>query len=411
MKFEYSAYDKLGKAVNGVVEANTEPEAREQVRDKGLFVKTLGKSSDSKRLEVKSGKKFKAGGNNVKSVSGFARQLSMLVSANTPLVEAVQAVQRQSPPGPFYDALTDIVDKLEQGSSLSDGMAAHPKIFDSVARSLVRAGESGGQLAELLQRLAVVTRQQEKMRSALLGAMVYPCLLICIAVSVVLVMMLFVLPRFEALFGSLGAALPPTTKVMMAISHFLKSYWFIAFPAAAGVITGIVWSARSKWGRERIDGLMLNLPQVGLLTRSFCTARVARMLGVLLEGRVALLEALTLTREAVSNSYFRRMVHEAEEAVEHGETLSGVFDRSGLILPSVVEAVRNGERSGKLSEVLTQMADVLDEDNELLLKSVSSLIEPVILLILGVVVGFVALSLFVPLFDLTSLTQSGGGGK
>ncbi len=411
MKYQYQAFDRQGKVSSGIIEANAEAEAREHIRDKGLFVKTIGIESAAKKQDGKPVRKFSSGGSNVKSVSGFARQLSMLVSANTPLVEAVQAVQRQSPPGPFYDALTDIVDRLQQGSSLSDGMAAHPKVFDSVARSLVRAGESGGKLAELLQRLAVVTRQQEKMRSALLGAMVYPSLLICIAFGVVMVMMVFVLPRFEALFGSLGAALPPTTKLMMGISHFLTSYWFIAAPCLAGVVAGVIMIARSPWGKVCIHGTMLRLPQVSLLTRSFCTARIARMLGVLLEGRVALLEALSLTREAVSNTYFRQMVQEAEEAVEHGENLSGVFERSGLILPSVVEAVRNGERSGKLSEVLTQMADVLDEDNELLLKSVSSLIEPVILLVLGVVVGFVAMSLFVPLFDLTSLTQAGGGGK
>jgi hypothetical protein len=198
--------------------------------------------------------------------------------------------------------------------------------------------------------------------------------------------------------------------MMMGVSHALREGWYVALPIAGAVCFGVVAGLRTRAGRELVDKLMLDLPQVGELSRSFGTARVSRMLGVLLEGKVPLLEALSLTRASLSNTYFRRMVSQAEEAVEHGESMSTVFERSGLILPSVVEAVRNGERAGRLSEVLTQMADILDEDNESLLKGVSGMIEPLILMVLGLVVGFVALSLFVPLFDLTSLTQGGGGG-
>ena len=411
MKFEYQGYDRQGRAQTGMVEAPGPAEAREQLRGQGVFVRQVREHNDFKKMDVAMQGHYSGSSSRVKSVSGFARQLSMLVSANTPLVEAVQAVLRQSPPGKFRDSLADISTRLEQGASLSDAMAFHPEVFDPVARSLVRAGESGGKLKDLLTRLAHITRQQEKVQAALKGAMVYPVLLIGIAFSVVLVMMLFVLPRFEGLFKSLGAALPPTTQMMMSVSHGLREWWYIVVPIAAMILGGAIAGLRTQTGKDLIDRLMLSLPQVSSLSRSFGTARVARMLGVLLEGKVPLLEALSLTRASLSNTYFRRMVSQAEEAVEHGESMSTVFERSGLILPSVVEAVRNGERAGRLSEVMTQMADILDEDNELLLKSVSSLIEPLILVVLGLVVGFVALSLFLPLFDLTSLTQGGGGGR
>ena len=193
MKFEYQGYDRQGRAQTGVVDAAGAAEAREQLRGQGIFVRQVREHNDFKKMDAALQGRYSGASSRVKSVSGFARQLAMLVSANTPLVEAVQAVERQTPPGKFRDALTDITARLEQGASLSDAMGFHPEVFDPVARSLVRAGESGGKLKDLLTRLALITRQQEKVRAALKGAMVYPVLLIGIACSVVLVMMIFVL--------------------------------------------------------------------------------------------------------------------------------------------------------------------------------------------------------------------------
>ncbi|MBU6413474.1 MAG: type II secretion system F family protein [Planctomycetes bacterium] len=411
MKFLSKAYDKQGKLHKEIVEGENEAAVRDQLRKQGLFVTELTKQRASSQSHSSAKRSVSGGGKRLKNVSGFMRQLSLMLSTGTPLMEAMQAVQRQTPPGPFHDVIATMIEKISQGAALSETMAEYPQYFDPVARSLVRAGESGGRLAPMLQRLADLSRQQEKVRSSLLGAMVYPCLLICVAIAVLGVMVGFVLPRFEGLFQSLNAPLPPTTKIMLGFSEICREYWPALILGIAAIIVCTRMYLITEAGRKLIDRLLLGLPQLGAITRSFATARVARVLGVLLEGKVTLLESLELTRDSVTNSFYRDLIIDAEDAVAHGENISDVFERSGLIVPAVTEALRNGERTGQMAPVLNQMADVLDEDNEVLIKSLTSIIEPVILIVMGVAVGLVAMSLFMPLFDLTSMTQGGGGAE
>lgn len=411
MKFLAKAYDKQGKLHKDVLEGENEAAVREELRKQGLFVTELIKQRQTAAMPATGTRTFAGGGRRLKNVSGFMRQLSLLITTGTPLLDAMQAVQRQTPPGPFHDVVAKMIERVTQGASLSETMSEYPQYFDPVARSLVRAGESGGRLAPMLQRLADLARQQERVRSSLLGAMVYPALLIVVAIAVMGVMVGFVLPRFEGLFQSLNAPLPPTTKIMLVFSSFCRDYWpALILGVGAGAVGGRMYLI-TEAGRKLTDRLLLALPQIGQITRSFATARVARLLGVLLDGKVTLLESLELTRDAVQNSFYRDLIIEAEDAVAHGENVSDVFDRSGLIIPAVTESLRNGERSGQMAAVLNHMADVLDEDNEVLVKSLTSIIEPVILIVMGVAVGLVAMSLFMPLFDLTSMTQGGGGAE
>ncbi len=411
MKFLSKAYDKQGKLHKEIVEGDNEAAVRDQLRKQGLFVTELTKQRASSQASSQAKRSISGGGKRLKNVSGFMRQLSLMLSTGTPLMEAMQAVQRQTPPGTFHDVIATMIEKISQGAALSETMAEYPQYFDPVARSLVRAGESGGRLAPMLQRLADLSRQQEKVRSSLLGAMVYPCLLIFVAIAVLGVMVGFVLPRFEGLFQSLNAPLPPTTKIMLGFSELCREYWPALILGIAAIVVCTRMYLITDAGRKLIDRLLLGLPQLGTITRSFATARVARVLGVLLEGKVTLLESLELTRDSVTNSLYRDLIIDAEDAVAHGENISDVFERSGLIVPAVTEALRNGERTGQMAPVLNQMADVLDEDNEVLIKSLTSIIEPVILIVMGIAVGLVAMSLFMPLFDLTSMTQGGGGAE
>lgn len=411
MKFLSKAYDKQGKLHKEIVEGDNEAAVRDQLRKQGLFVTELTKQRASSQASTQARRSISGGGKRLKNVSGFMRQLSLMLSTGTPLMEAMQAVQRQTPPGTFHDVIATMIERISQGAALSETMAEYPQYFDPVARSLVRAGESGGRLAPMLQRLADLSRQQEKVRSSLLGAMVYPCLLIFVAIAVLGVMVGFVLPRFEGLFQSLNAPLPPTTKIMLGFSELCREYWPALILGIAAIVVCTRMYLITDAGRKLIDRLLLGLPQLGTITRSFATARVARVLGVLLEGKVTLLESLELTRDSVTNSLYRDLIIDAEDAVAHGENISDVFERSGLIVPAVTEALRNGERTGQMAPVLNQMADVLDEDNEVLIKSLTSIIEPVILIVMGIAVGLVAMSLFMPLFDLTSMTQGGGGAE
>jgi len=244
--------------------------------------------------------------------------------------------------------------------------------------------------------------------------MVYPCLLVTVSVVVLLVMLLFVMPRFTGLFKTLDMPLPPTTKALMALSEALVNYWWIALIAVGGSVSGLVAWLKTPRGTVALHSAMLSLPQVGRVVRAFATARFARLMGLLLDSKVPMLECLELTRQATTNSHYVALMDRAKDSLTRGESLSSAVSSGNLLEPSVCQAVRNGERSGQLGPVLSSMADFLDEENEVLIKSLTSLIEPAILICLGVIVGVVATSMFLPLFDLTAMAGGGppgaGGG-
>ncbi|HVU62522.1 MAG TPA: type II secretion system F family protein [Phycisphaerales bacterium] len=411
MKFTYQAYDKAGKVVTDAIEAATPAEAGEALRKQGLFATEIRRAQGGGRESAGKGARG-AGGrtNRLKAMAGFVRQLSILVSTGTPIVEAIGSLERQIPAGHWKGAVGDIRARIEQGSALSSALELHPEYFDPVARSLIAAGESGGILEAMLRRSSQLARQQVKVRSMIAGAMVYPCLLVTVALSVLCVMLFFVLPRFEDLFHTLGAALPPTTQFLIDLSNFLRDWWYVVVPGIAGLAVGGRFWAVSAAGRRALARFAVSAPQVGKLFRSFATARILRVMGVLVDGRVPLLEALSLARESAGSPVYEELLASVESRVERGESVSSALEGSALVEPSIVEAIRSGEKSGQIGPVMLSLAEFMDEDNEIILKSLSSIVEPLILIVLGVLIGFVAVSMFLPLFDLTSATGAGGGG-
>ncbi|GJQ30592.1 MAG: type II secretion system protein F [Phycisphaerae bacterium] len=400
MKFAYTGYDAAGKPVTSVVEAADRDAAAETLKRRGVFVSEIGPPRDATRLNA--GATSRPSLRRLDQVSGFLRQLSVLVSTGTPLVEALASLESQQREGPFRAVLRNIRARLEEGVQLSEAMTHHPGYFDGVCRSLVAAGESGGKLDAMLTRLAAFTRQQVRVRKTITGAMVYPCLLIAVAFAVTFAMLGFVLPRFEGLFKSLDTPLPPTTQVLMDLSAFARQYWFAVVGLLVAIPVLVRVYVRTARGRDMVENLMLRLPHLGHLTRGYATARMSRVLGVLLDGKVTLLEAIRLTRQATGLRRFESMLARAEDHVTRGESFSAAINIPALIPPNFVEAVRSGERSGKVSNVLLTLADAMDEDNDLALKTVTGLLEPLILIVLGLVVGGMAISMFLPLFDLTA---------
>lgn len=415
MKLRCRAFDPSGKAVVETVDAPDAAAATELLRRRGLFVaevteesaaamaRSSGASTSGRRVGTRA---------RLNALTGFSRQLAVLLSTGTPIMDALVSLERQTPEGHWRDTLADIRSRIEQGHSLSESLAQHPAYFDAVSRSLIAAGESGGQLPVMLDRLAKLTRQQQRVNSSVMGAMAYPVLLIGVSIVVLSLMIGFVLPRFEQLFKSLNAPLPPTTQWMLALGGFMAQWWWAVLAGAVALITSGVLYIRSDAGRAALDHAAVRLPIVGKLIRGLLTARLARVLGVLLEGRVPLLDALGLTRLSMGNAAYSDMIARAEDAATRGESISpglAEFKSGGaaLIGPAAGESMRSGERTGKLGPVLLNIADALDEDNEIVVRSLTSIIEPIILLGLGLIVGVVALSMFVPLFDLTS---AGGGG-
>lgn len=395
MKFRYEAYTKLGERVRDTVDAASEAEARAELSGEGLVVT---------EIEADGAKASKAAGGRVSyaRIVEFSRELSVLVSTGTPLVDALESLCRQASDERWRAVLEQVTERVKEGNPLSEAMMHQPKAFDAVCTSLVAAGESSGRLDEMLIRLADLTRKQMKVKSAIRGAMVYPVLLSFVSLGVLALMAIFVLPRFRGLFEELDAPLPFTTELLLDMSGLLGRFWWLALGVLIGGGTGFVCWARTAAGRQASERVMLRAPKIGRIVRSLSVARLMRMMGVLLDSRVPMTEAIDLTSAAMPFRSYRDLLAGVRESVVRGEAMAAKLEDSALIPGAVAEAVRNGESSGKLSVVLTSLADYLDEENETSIKTISSLIEPVILVVLGVLVAFVAISLFLPLFDLTA---------
>lgn len=403
MKFSYTGYDEKGRPVQGVIEAESAVDVGDLLAHKGLFVENV--SAEDETEEQGGGLSNFFGPSKPKLVAGFSRDLAVLVETGTPLTDAVAAIERQCQQPVFKRVISRIRGSLEDGNTFSEALEEHKDYFDTVYRSLIAAGEGGGGLSQMLTRLSSLTRRQLAIRQQLVGSMSYPAALLVISGGVLCAMFAFVLPRFAGLFETLQAPLPASTEAMLAVSMIIRGYWWALL---AGLVVGgaaFVWYLRSEHGREAVTRSLLRTPVIGKLMRDFTLARIARVLGTLLQSAVPFLDALELTRLGVSNPAYVKLLEQAEKSVTDGEPVSSPFSRSQLISPAFAEAMRSGEQSGRLGPVLSALADHLDEDNEVKLRAVTKIVEPAILSLLGIMVGIVAISLFLPLFDLTAMTQ------
>lgn len=408
MSFHYTGYDGAGNAVSGAIDAGAAPEAIELLRRRGIFGAQVNPGAGRAGPVVAARKKSGRGGKvTLRDLSQFFRQLSILVSTKTPLVQALDALEKQATEDGLRNVVHDLRERVERGETFSSALAAHPRAFDPICRSMVAAGESAGLLDQMLKSLAALARQQMNVRRSIVGALTYPGILITVSFGVIIVLLVSVLPQFSEMFESLQTPLPPSTKVLIELSAILRGYWYFLAPGFVALVAMIVVWLRSESGWAMLDSALLRLPRFGPVRRSFAQARLTRLLGTLLESRVNLLEALRLTRESITSAAYVGLLLRCEASVEKGEPLAESIGDPSLVSPSVKEAIASGERSGQVGPVLLQVADFLDEDNDQFLKVLSALIEPIVLTIMGLLVGGVAISMFLPMFDLAA--NAGGG--
>lgn len=408
MIIAYQGFDLAGKAVRGSVESGSVSEAGEMLRRQGVFVTTASAVEDgSPSVSVRAANLAAAGASaKCGELSQLFRQLSILISTKTPLAEALEVIERQSAAGPLRQVIADLRHRVEQGESMSQAMRAHPHTFDAASCSMVAAGEAGGTLDQMLRALTTLLRQQYVARRAVGGALVYPCILMALGACVLLLMIVFVLPQFQVMFDTLDTPVPWSTAMLLGLGDLLRSRWYLWIPGGVGIALACWWWLHSARGRTWITQGVLATPRVGAIACSLAIARIVRLLGALLAAKVNLLDSLKLARESTAWAPFTLLLQEAEDAVIRGQSLSGVFTGSRIIPPEIAAAIASGERSGQLATVLGQIAEYLDEDNQQVMKTLSGIIEPLILTVLGVVVGCVAISMFLPLFDLAG--ASGG---
>lgn len=341
-------------------------------------------------------------GSNHRQLVMFARQMSMLMSVGTGVVPALAAITRQMNNERWRNGMLHVRDEVEKGAPLSVAMNREPQLFTRVFCSMVAAGEATATLPETFNRLCELSKQQLDTRNRLIGAAIYPIVLVNICLGVISLLVVFVLPRFESLFDTLHVELPVTTAKMMALSRFLSANGAACAGGLAATLIGIVLYLRSRHGRRTVGWLAIRLPVLGKVVRSLALARICRLLGVMVEARVPLLESVELTLNATNHPEYRQLLIDLQQDISQGKPLAESLARSPLADPSVVQAVAAGEESGNVGRALLFVGEWMDEENQTRIDSLSKILEPLVLVFMGGVVGGVAISLFLPLFDMTA---------
>lgn len=403
MLLTYEAVDAKGALQRDTLEANDERDAVDQLRKRGLYVKSVAKSKATKTLSVSEVRQKSTGKRlPLNALVLFTRQMAMLLRAGSGIVPAISAIRKQMTKPEQANLLGHVLADLEEGVPLTDALRRHPDTFHAVYCAIIAAGEASANLTAMFERLAELVGKQRALRNKIIGTMAYPVLLVFMSVKILFVMMFFVLPRFGGMFAQLGVTPPATTRIMLQAGEFMAAQWIWLIIAAVAMVGAAVWAITSSAGKRWLSDIQTSIPIVGRIRSRLIQAQVFRTLGMLLESKVGVLDALELVRTSTRNKRFQGLFNSIEDSVTTGGQLCTAFESSKLVDPSLCQAIRTGEDSGRLGEAMTYGADVLDETNTELLTASMKLVEPVILLLLGFVVGGVAISLFLPLFDLTS---------
>ncbi len=408
MNLTYNAVDAGGRATADSIEAGSIRDAVEQLRRRGLFVTNIAESAGRKKAKETAARTAAGAGSAklpLKTLSHMTRQIAMLLRAGSGIVPAFMAIQRQTTRPSHNALLGQIITDLEDGVPLTDALRKHPRTFDAVYCAIVAAGEASGAMTEMFDRLAVIVGKSRAMRKKVLGALAYPCLLTVMCANIFVVLLLFVIPRFADMFTQLGVEPPITTVILLDAGVMVRSYWPFLLGGAIGVAGGISWLVTDERGKDWISNIQLYIPLVGRLRSRLIQGLIFRTLGTLLESRVNIMDALDLVRHSTRNKKFQKLFGDLTGALESGGRLSTTFESSGVVEPYLCQAIHTGEDTGNLGGALSFCADMLDETNEELVNMVMKLMEPVILIVMGFVVGGIAISLFMPLFDLTSGIQ------
>jgi type II secretory pathway component PulF len=360
MKLAYKAYDGVGKAVTGIIEAGDTVQATDLLRGKGLFVAQVKASIPTESKKRPLCRRRSSRSQRLKDVAWFSRQIYVLVP-RTPLADALHALERQTRPGPWREVMTGLRTRVEEGASLAAAMEPHGAYFDPIYRNLIAAGESSGQLVPMFDRLAALKQKQLKIRNSVRGALIYPFLLMTVGLTIFVMLLLFVIPRFAGLFQTMDVPLPTSTAILLAVSE--RALLLVAVLLLTAGAVGP--------GRLRRRGVIVSgYGALACPTSDDCPqpldARIVSLLGVLMQARIPVLEALRHVRQSTGNLRYQELIARAEDAVAKGEAMSAAFDEVRLINPSVYEAIRSGEASGEIDRLLLNIAGFLDEENEVI---------------------------------------------
>jgi type IV pilus assembly protein PilC len=401
-KFQWEGTTRAGEKRKGVLEAESQSIAEERLRGDGLSNMRVRKEGGFGDINIQFGS-----GVTPKDLQIFTRQLATMIDAGLPLVQCLDILANQSENVSFKKVLFSVKNSVEQGATFSDSLRRHPKVFDELYVNLVAAGEVGGILDTILNRLAIYIEKAVKLKGQLKSAMYYPTGIMVVAIGVICVMLIKVIPTFEKMFKELGnAKLPAATLVVVRISHGFVNNWYLILGSMVGIVVGINLARRTQQGKELFDRALLRIPILGPTLRKIIVARFTRTLGTLLASGVPILDALDICAKTAGNMVVQHAILRAKDRISEGHDMAGPLGESKVFPTMVVQMIGVGEQTGAMDTMLQKIADFYEEEVDAAVTGLTSLIEPVMMAFLGVVVGGLIIAMYLPIFKLAG-TVSG----
>lgn len=395
--FTYTAKNISGKTISGSVDARSKDVAVDLLKDQNLVVISIQEKKEGLLDQINIFKGVPQG-----EVVTFTRQLSTMISAGLPISRALEVLSNQSQNEKFRKIILEILRSVEGGASLSMSLSMHPEVFTQTYQALVRAGESSGKLDIILKRLAENMEAQRDLDSKFKSAMIYPSIVFVAMIGVFIILMIFVIPKLADMYKNLDVELPVMTQLMISFSEFMVKYVYIVVGLIVGIFFAIRAYAKSKKGRETISEIISKLPIFGNIVKQKDYAQFSRTLSLLINSAVPIVEALNITETVMSNPTLKRAVGDASNAVEKGSSLSKFFRASSAFPPILAQMSSVGEETGKMDEVLERVALYYEGEVDHLVKGLSAALEPVILVMLGAMVGFLIISIITPIYKITT---------
>jgi type IV pilus assembly protein PilC len=387
-----------GREIRSSIDAATEPAAVAALINRNLLVVSI---------QEKVGKKGRTSGGSVAlaDLVIFTRQLATMIDAGLAMVQSLQALADQTQNKVMRDVIKDICTRVESGDSFSDALSKHPRVFDRLYVAMVSAGEKGGLLSEILARLAIYLENTARLRKKVKSAMMYPTVVTVVAISITIFLLVKVIPVFGEIYSGFGAQLPAPTQFLINLSNLIKKFFWVMIPAAGGGVYAWLYFIKTPVGRKFWDAKRIKLPIFGVIAHKICLARFTRTLASLIRSGVPILEVLNIVSQTVGNVVMENAIKVASSDIERGENISTAFGKHAVFPNMIIRMMSAGEQTGKIDGMLERIADFLDEEIETTLSGLTSLIEPILIVFLGVVVGGMVICMFLPIFKMSEIVN------
>ena len=397
--FEYTARNYKGEIVRDKLDAANKDDVVAQLRRRRLQVVRVEEAkTTAPKLRL-------GGGIRTRDIVILTRQFATMINAGLPLVQALDILAQQTENKALADVTRSVVYDVESGHTLADALRQHPKAFSDLYVNMVAAGEAGGILDTILLRLAQFLEKNDAIIRKVKGAMVYPAVIVAVAVTAIAVLLIFVIPTFQTMFASVNLELPLPTRIVIGASSLLQHYWWAIIGGIALLVFGVYRYYKTESGRLQIDTLLLKVPVLGDLIRKSAVSRFTRTLGTLISSGVSILEGLEITARTAGNMVVHNAVMESRASIAGGETIAAPLQKSRVFPPMVISMIAVGEQTGGLDEMLSKIADFYDEEVDAAVSALLSLMEPIMIVVLGVVVGGMVVAMYLPIFDMVNAVQ------